>query len=448
MKTFQIKFKTQLIILIIGLTVVSCRNGKEEDATKSNTDTNSEQVNTSTTSISAQDNKTSITPDENGLTSPDSPKGNTAPVILDCNYFKEHPNTVLKDNPEADVDYIITCVMRVDGKLTIEPGVVIAFEQDAGMEFKEKSSFKMEGTAEKPILLTGKEKTKGFWSGIHTESPSSNNIMRYVTIDYAGGNAPRGGSKAGLGIYRESSNLTIDHCTVSNSKYTGMVVKDKVGKDIHNISMKNCTFTKNNIPVQSHASRLRMYNGTNSFSGNDKDYIQLDGGDIYGDATWAKLDVPYFLQGNFKNNDGVLTVEPGTEIIMPAQSAMHVSNKSSLVMAGTADDLIIIRGEHDVPGFWSQLTIDSSSPLNKIAFVNIKNAGMTTGTPNGAIRLQRSKYLKIHDVVFGDCFEYAISLNNSLSSPLHLEHANLTLDNTPKLISDWKGTEVSNPEKS
>lgn len=87
---------------------------------------------------------------------------------------------------------------RIDGKLTIEPGVTIAFEQDAGMEFKDKSSFKMQGTADKPIILTGKEKIKGFWSGVQTESKSLDNTLSYVTIDYAGG------SKAALGIHRDN----------------------------------------------------------------------------------------------------------------------------------------------------------------------------------------------------------------------------------------------------
>lgn len=45
----------------------------------------------------------------------------------------------------------------------------------------------MKGTAEKPIILTGKEQIKGFWRGIYTESSYLDNIMNYATIDYAGG---------------------------------------------------------------------------------------------------------------------------------------------------------------------------------------------------------------------------------------------------------------------
>lgn len=448
MKTFQLKFKTLLFLFVIGLAFTSCRDGKDGDTTELESDSNLEQVDTTTNDDgdqaspdSSQDRNTSITEDPEA-TSPDSPEGNEAPITLDCKYFQQNPNTILKDNPKAAVDYIITCWTKIDGKLSIESGVVIAFEQGAGMEFKDKSSFSMKGTSQKPIILTGKEKTAGFWRGISTESPSPNNIMSYVTIDYAGG----GNSKSALAIYREASSLTMEHCTISNSKFTGMFVKDDVASNVDNINIKNCTFTKNNIPVVTNITRLGMFNGTNSFSGNKNDYIHIDRENLYGDATWAKLDVPYFLQGNFKYHDGVLTVEPGVEIIMSAQNWMHISNKSSLVMVGTEADPIIIRGEHDVAGFWLQLNIDSSSPLNEIGHVIFKNAGKTTKKPNGAVFLGSSNFLKIHDVVFNNCYEYGVSLQNASKS--HFEHDNLTLDNTEKLFSDWKGKELADIDKS
>ncbi|EGV42352.1 hypothetical protein BZARG_2559 [Bizionia argentinensis JUB59] len=443
MKTFQLKFKTLLVLFMVSLVFASCRDNKESEATK--LEANPEQVNKQPKLKADPKTAKSIQNKDDAVSSPNSEDGNNTAITLDCNYFKENTNTILKDNPKASIDYIITCVTRIDGKLTIEPGVVIAFKQDAGMEFKDGSSFKMKGTAEKPIILTGKEQTKGFWRGIHSESSNANNKMSYVTIDFAGGKPPSGGAKAALGIYRENSILTLDHCTFSNSKNYGMVVNNKVEKDAYNIVMKNCIFTKNNIPFKTNVTRLRLFNNANSFSGNEKDYIELNGGTLYGNATWAGLDVPYFLQGNFKNEEGVLTMEPGTEIIMPARSWFHISGKASLVMVGTEENPIIIRGEHDVPGFWEQLTIDSSSPLNEIAHVNFKNAGRTTGKPNGAVKLQRSKFLNIHDVVFTDCFEYGISLNYG-SDPFYLKHSNLTLNNTPKLFSDWGGKELTDPD--
>jgi len=413
MKNFQIKFKTLLFLLMVGLAITSC--------------------------------STEDVPD------PD-PQGNNPPITLDCSYFEENPNAMLQDDPEAPIDYIITCVVRIDDNLTIEPGVVIAFEQDAGLNFRGESSFKMNGTAAKPILFTGTEKTKGFWRGIYTESSNASNSMSYVTVDYAGGNEISHGLQASLSAYGNNTPIILDNCTFSNSKNKGMYVyaAESIDKDEQNIFMTNCTFTKNDIPVQSDASRLRMYNGTNSFAGNDNDYVFLDKGNIYGDATWAKLDVPYLMKntenGGFHINDGILTVEPGTDIMMTAESEMVVYQDAALIMVGTAAEPITIRGEQEVAGFWNYIYIFSESPLNEIGHVNIKHAGETTDVPNGAVLLGYSKFLNIHDVVFSDCFEYGISLDYLQAQPLfHLEYSNLILDNTSRLFSDWYGDEVFNP---
>lgn len=441
MKT--LKFKTVLFILFIGLASASCGDDKKKE-TSSDPDissTNTPATNTigdQNVPTTEQENKSQLAPDPAGASSPDFSEAKTAAILLDCNYFSQNPNAVLKDNPDAAIDYIIPCIARIDGKLTIEPGVTIAFEQNAGLNFSDKSSIKMQGTVEKPILLTGKEHIKGYWKGVGTGSNGMSNTMSYVTIDYAGG------SKAALEIYTENTILNLEHCTFSNSKNYGMITNSRVGKDVNNIVMENCTFTKNKIPFKTDVTRLRLFNGTNTFSGNENDYIELDEGSLFGDATWAKLDVPYFLQGNLNIKEGVFTVAPGTEVIMSSQKWMHIDGNASLVMMGTADDPITIRGEHDVAGFWQQINVRSSSPLNEIGHVIIKNAGRTTKKPNGAIFLESSRFLKIHDVVFSNCFEYGISVQNAGKS--HLEHANLSLDNTPKLFSDWNGKEIPAPE--
>lgn len=410
MKTIQIKFKTLLLLLLVGVAFASC---SKEDM-----------------------------PDE-----PD-PQSNL-PITLDCGYFMDNPNAVLQDDPDAAVDYIITCVMKVNEKLTIGPGVVIAFEQNAGMTFTQESSFKMEGTAAKPILLTGTEQTKGFWRGLYTESPNTDNIMSYVTVDYAGGKEIGHGIQAALTIFRGGSHLTLDHCSFLNSKNTGMNVSVNFGEDEQSVFFTNCIFTNNDIPVVTRASNLRMFNATNSFSGNVRDYVYLEKGSLFGDATWAKLDVPYLMESSNTNGfqavRSLLTIEPGTEIIMTARSRISIGSESSLVMLGTANEPIIIRGEQDVAGFWDNIFIASKSPLNEIGHVNIKNAGKTTGNPNGAILLGYSKFLNIHDVIFSDCFEYGISLDGRAGQPTyHLEYNNLSLNDTPKLFSDWDGDLVVN----
>src|SRR5690554_2478116 len=61
----------------------------------------------------------------------DDPIIELPPIVLDCDYFSE--DRVLTDDPQRPVDYVITCYANVQGSLKIEPGVVIEFENHAGL---------------------------------------------------------------------------------------------------------------------------------------------------------------------------------------------------------------------------------------------------------------------------------------------------------------------------
>src|SRR5690606_21342611 len=78
----------------------------------------------------------SCSSDDDGL-EPDDPTVINPPIVLDCDFF--NTDQVLVDDPEAPVDYIITCETHVKAKLTVEPGVVIAFEPSAAL-FVEKDA--------------------------------------------------------------------------------------------------------------------------------------------------------------------------------------------------------------------------------------------------------------------------------------------------------------------
>src|SRR5690606_29020976 len=81
---------------------------------------------------------------------PVEPPVNIDPIQLDCDYFNQ--DRILVDNPDAPVDYIVSCVSQVRGSLLIEPGVVIAFTPDSGLAFQETvSSLQAIGTANKQI---------------------------------------------------------------------------------------------------------------------------------------------------------------------------------------------------------------------------------------------------------------------------------------------------------
>lgn len=93
--------------------------------------------------------------------------------------------------PEAEADYYVTTLLTVTGKLEIMPGVTVMFAQDAGISTEPDSGFFAKGTAEHPILFTGREKTHGYWQGVAVAS-NMTNVMSHTTIEFAG-SQPIGG---------------------------------------------------------------------------------------------------------------------------------------------------------------------------------------------------------------------------------------------------------------
>lgn len=370
-------------------------------------------------------------------------------IVLDCSYFGENADIHLTDDPNAPVDYIITCDPKINGDFTVDAGVVIAFESDAGLVLGKEGDGKvqMNGTAEKPIILTGTQKDKGSWRGIQISSDNPANRMDYVTVEYAG-QAGRGGwALIGAVIGTGDCVMKMEHCTVQHNAQMGLHWYD----DSKALTLSNSTFTGNDIPIQTSVNHINSIDGSSTYTGNVNDYIKLIYTNTYQDVTFHKTDVPFFSAGFSPDNDAKrrFTFEPGASLLMEAgsqiefQRAFHFAHE--VIMVGTAEEPITIKGKEDVPGYWGGLYFyASANPLNEIGFLDIANAGKTSGYPNGAIQLRGDElFLNMHDVNFIDCFDYAVSIQ--YPDDINFTYNNLNLDNTPKLFSGWDGGEIANP---
>ncbi|SEA34918.1 hypothetical protein [Psychroflexus halocasei] len=382
------------------------------------------------------------TPDD-----PGEPDPTVEPVVLDCDFFQEG-NIHLEKVPNAIVDYIVTCDPKIKGDLIIDEGVVIEFERNAGLQMIHDNNYKiqMNGTVDNPILLTGVEKTKGYWRGLLMTSDDPTNVMKHVTVEYAGQQRPGGWGYEGAVIGSWGAVMSFDNCTIQHCQEIGL---HWVGYSAE-LNIYNSIFTKNDLPIKTNPNFINSIDETSTYQGNINDYVRLEHTDVNKDITFHNIDVPFFSNG-FKPSNGAkrtFTFKPGVTILMDAGSQMRFQNAFSYqhetIMIGTPEDRITIKGKEDVPGYWKGLSIESDSPLNEIAYLDIANAGRTTAYPNGAINLGYSSYLKIENVNFIDCFEYAMSLDYR-QTMFYLEYDNLVLDNTPKLFSDRHGVEVADP---
>lgn len=391
----------------------------------------------------------SCSKDDDGISEP--PVGTNPPTILDCDFF--NTDQVLVDDPEALVDYIVPCEAHVKAKLTVEPGVVIAFEHGAALFVENDAKLTMNGTADKPIILTGVEKEKGLWNGVLIESIDASNSMKYVTIEYAGSQSVShsgGVYPAGLQVIKDGD-VTIDHCTFQHCKDNGLFWQSS-----NYISITNSTFTKNDVPMKTSGwNQIKLYNNTNTYTGNVQDYVHMQYPGISNNndkITWHKIDVPYYITTRIYNRFDVdhaqLVIEPGTDIIFAtAETHLRILSDASITAVGTQEDPIIFRGKNGVKADWGFIDIyRSGSALNEIGFAEIKDAGGNMADIQAAVQVFDSSYLNIHDVNFTNNAGYAVGMKYEAAMPLPvLDHNNLTVDNGKKFCIGKNGSAISDP---
>lgn len=368
----------------------------------------------------------------------DEPIGVYDPIVLDCHYF--NTDRVLTVNPNSYVDYVITCRMRVDGHIKIEPGVVIEFTEDAGINIYKSpshSSFSAIGTNEEPIIFKGKIARKGYWNGINFHNATSlENELSHVIVQDAGGSSTAAGGVSASGETR----LKITNTTFKNNSYYGLNINSR---NVYLDEFEQNVFIENNVPVRTHVNSLGAFNESNSFSGNVNDHIYIHPPyPIYRDFTWYKADVPYLFAGDNKSLHiyAHVVMNAGVEVIMPQNSSIKVVN--SLVMNGTANDEIIFRGKEATPGYWHHINYINKDGQNKMSHVRLINAGSRlVNRVNGALLLGTGAVLSIDNITFENCYDFGISLQNR--SKNSFPHSNLSFPGTPREFGDYNNVPLN-----
>lgn len=328
------------------------------------------------------------------------------PIVLDCDYF--HENRTLTKDPQRAVDYVITCVMKVYADIVIEPGVVIEFEQDAGIVTDDfnipKASLSAVGTSDKPIVFRGVKKEKGYWRGFMFSSNNPDNKLIHTRVEDAGGKAFNSNGDLGAVILYADSRLVMENTTISNSKSNGF--NANYGQSA--IILNNNKFKNNDVPVLVSPAYINAINNTNDYSGNTKDFVIVYNytQSINTPSTWHKINVPYSVPSTQVKNivvKNLLTIEPGVVIEFGAETALNIHEDGGGIKAiGTSDNPIIFTGISKVPKAWIGIYINSAHPENEIAHAEFRYSGIPTSQSpkTGTVRVWYNDLINIHDVVF------------------------------------------------
>ena len=365
------------------------------------------------------------------------------PIVLDCDYFKE--DRILENDPQRPVDYIVTCWANVQGSLKIEAGVVIEFENHAGLRVDlDNNVFEIKGTSSEPVILSGTSKQKGYWRGIFlSEAHNPNNLIEHTVIEYAGSQNLTGSSpvyEGSLAIRGSSGTtpqaLTLNHVEISNG--------GSVGIDYHGVRKQNSVATSNliitgneDVPVKVSAEMAHIFDSSSSYSGNASDFLNITTSSYEIEdqtVTWEKLDVPYLVDGRVHISDnGHLTIEAGAEIQFKSSAYLqpYGYNNVGLKILGTADNPVYLKAHNG--NNWGGIQFGHTPENNIIDYAIIENARGDFSSGNhintAAIYLHAKPQLRVSNTIFRDLQNCAFYSNSSNNPFENLTTENLTFEN-------------------
>jgi Bacterial Ig-like domain (group 2) len=268
-------------------------------------------------------------------------------------------------------DYEAKQAVTVNGAvLTIEPGVVVGFDQGRLLVTRT-AGLDAAGTSAKPIRLSGITPTRGIWDGIElqaTQDPA--NRIENTTIEYAGGHGGGGGIQPANLTLAEGAQTTLVNVILRQSAGYGMYLQR-----LSSIpgGYSGGSITENALGVAyAHASVAHLLGSSGTMpaaTGNDRDAIDVLADEIDSNVSWNALGVPYHIIANPNKLivRGTLMVGSGVVIEFEQDQAMTVSGGGNILAMGTAQAPIFLTGAQHVKGSWRGLQIsDTHSVLDHV----------------------------------------------------------------------------------
>lgn len=332
-----------------------------------------------------------------------------------------------RTTPEGMPDYRITSLVSLrESQITVLPGVEIEMTENVGFNVEANSFLNMIGTEEEPILVYGREKTKGFWTSIRWVSGSANNRMEYVHLSDGGRNR---NNDRGMITFGNNGSLHMEKCILSNASNAGLEIGIVTSRSNLNITHIANDYKDNVRPVLATASNFHVLDSESDYTGNEDDIIDSRlsfGTTPTDDLVWQKLNVPYVAGGIAV--DGDLTVQAGAVIRIGGGNDLVRVTNGTIKLEGTEDDPVVFEGLESGVGTWKGIYITSSGG-NSINHAIISGTGSGALTSGGALAaiLVRNGSLSIDNTLFRDGRGYGFATWGG--APLVNAGDNIVLEN-------------------
>ena len=257
--------------------------------------------------------------------------------------------------------------------LTIKAGAIVIFEENGGINVSSEGALKAVGTATKPILFTGKQKTAGYWRSIAFRgSKDTRNEIDHAIVEYAGAGYGYGSVHL-VGNYGFDNHLKLSNTIFKQSASHGFCLEKRSKMD----KFENITSTQNTLSAgRVDMSVLDKLDSKSNFTGNlGDDYITVEYGDVFTNATWKSLSVPIYFKRALTIHDGaLLTLSAGSHLVFDDGIKVTTGPLGALKAVGTAKEPILFTGKQKTAGFWEGITIGSDNINNIMEYVTVEYA--------------------------------------------------------------------------
>ncbi len=305
----------------------------------------------------------------------------------------------------TDIVYVLQNRVTVPNSmtLTIDAGQVVKLSgQGGGLTVD--GTLDAQGTAASPVIFTSlkddgpggdtgndngaSKPSAADWGDIQLDSDSTNNVLTYAEVLYAGFN----GTPAA--VYDQGGPLTLSNSTVSNSGSGGLRV-EKLGQTTTTLSAD--TFTGNNgaaVSMDLDSNPTITGETPSLITGNNINGLAVDSGTLAENLTWNNPDIVYYLGRNITVPAGLTLAIDAGQVVKLLGAGLTVDG--TLNAQGTAATPVIFTSlKDDGPegdtgndngtstphaGDWGDIQLDSGSTSNVLSYVEVLYAG-SNGTP-------------------------------------------------------------------
>lgn len=288
-------------------------------------------------------------------------------------------DTTLRD---LGVPYVQDAIMRVTGgTITFEAGVQYQLNPGLWLEVgynNAVATIHANGTAAAPVVFSGVSAQPGGFDGIHIYGTvQATSTLSYVQIKNAGGD-----TSYPYALIVDSP-IVVDHVTVSESAGGVSVTAGGFASTSTSLTVTGITAVARR-PLSLPPDALPSIPPGSSFVGNATNQVNVLAGTYTRIGTIPRLDVPYFIAGNFRTGvSSQLTIAPGVELIFNAGAWLEIAYGNvagaRLVADGTAEAPIRFSGVDSTAGSWAGVFINANAAsTSSLRYVEIGQAGGNT----------------------------------------------------------------------